>query len=88
LVSAVILTRPEQFRSAAPETIRELAGHLNGTILCESEPEAALDAAMAMAGPEDAIFVTGSLYLVGDVKRRWAGRELESQLRKSLPVPA
>ena len=71
-VSAVVLTRPEQFRSAAPETIREFTTHLNRNLFCEAEPGAALQAALAMASPQDAIFVTGSLYLVGDIKRIWS----------------
>ena len=70
--AAVVLTRPEQFRAAAPETVRELASHLNANILIEPVPEAALAAALAAASPQDVIFVTGSLFLVGDIKRRWA----------------
>ena len=74
--SAVILTRPRQFRAAAPETIRELTGHLNSNLICETDPEDALEVALAMASPEDAIFVTGSLFLVGDIKRCWAPERL------------
>ncbi|OFV92051.1 MAG: hypothetical protein A3H28_04910 [Acidobacteria bacterium RIFCSPLOWO2_02_FULL_61_28] len=69
---AVVLTRPEQFRAAAPETIRDLSGHLNRYVVIEPAPEAALKTALAMAAPRDVIFVTGSLFLVGDIKRRWA----------------
>jgi len=76
--SEVILTRPEQFRSASPETIRELAAHLNGNIICEQEPWDALQVALRMASPDDAIFVTGSLFLVGDVKRMIAEHSLAS----------
>ncbi|MGH9785637.1 MAG: bifunctional folylpolyglutamate synthase/dihydrofolate synthase [Terriglobia bacterium] len=70
--AAVVLTRPEQFRAAAPETVRDLAGHLNSNIVIEPDPEAALGAALAAALPRDVIFVTGSLFLVGDIKRRCA----------------
>ena len=68
----VVLTRPEQFRTAAPETVRELAAHLNANIVIEPEPEAALARALAAASPNDVILVTGSLFLVGDIKRRCA----------------
>jgi dihydrofolate synthase/folylpolyglutamate synthase len=68
----VVLTRPEQFRTAAPETVRELAAHLNANIVIEPEPEAALARAVAAASPSDVILVTGSLFLVGDIKRRCA----------------
>jgi dihydrofolate synthase/folylpolyglutamate synthase len=72
--AAVVLTRPEQFRAAAPETVRDLAGHLNSNIVIEPAPEAALAAALAAASRQgrDVIFVTGSLFLVGDIKRRCA----------------
>jgi dihydrofolate synthase/folylpolyglutamate synthase len=68
----VVLTRPEQFRTAAPETVRELAAHLNANIVIEPEPVAALARALAAAAPNDVILVTGSLFLVGDIKRRCA----------------
>ena len=68
--AAVVLTWPDQFRAAAPETVRDLASHLNSHILIEPAPEAALEAALAMASPQDVILVTGSLFLVGDIKRR------------------
>ena len=70
--AAIVLTRPEQFRAAAPETVRELASHLNANIRIEPAPETALAAALAAASPQDVIFVTGSLFLVGDIKRRYA----------------
>jgi len=68
----VVLTRPEQFRAAAPETVRNLAGHLNPNLVIEPAPEAALAAALGAAARRDVIFVTGSLFLVGDIKRRCA----------------
>ncbi|MBI3896269.1 MAG: bifunctional folylpolyglutamate synthase/dihydrofolate synthase [Acidobacteria bacterium] len=85
--AAVVLTQPRQFRAAAPETIRDLASHLNPGISIEHSPEAALVTAIAMAGPQDVIFVTGSLYLVGDIKRRWSpGPPTQNQSPKPLAV--
>ena len=81
--AAVVLTRPEQFRAAAPETVRDLGGHLNRNVVIEAAPEAALEAALAMAAPRDVIFATGSLFLVGDIKRRWA---LAVSMREPLRV--
>ena len=37
--------------------------------MIEPSPAAALEAALEMASDEDVIFVTGSLFLVGDIKR-------------------
>ncbi|MBI2817552.1 MAG: bifunctional folylpolyglutamate synthase/dihydrofolate synthase [Acidobacteria bacterium] len=69
--AAVILTKPYQFRSASPQAVLEFSGHLNRNITCEEEPQAALHTAIAAAAPDDVVFVTGSLFLVGDIKRRW-----------------
>ena len=85
--AAVVLTRPDQFRAAAPETVRDLASHLNPHILIEPAPEAALETALAMASPQDVIFVTGSLFLVGDIKRRCTPPAIApSRLAEPLPV--
>lgn len=43
-----------------------------GEMLVEPDPLRAIDAALEMAVPgEDAVLVTGSLYLVGNVRERW-----------------
>ena len=68
----VVLTQPEQFRAASPETLRELTAHLNSYIVVEPELQAALERALGAAAPHDVILVTGSLFLVGDVKLRGA----------------
>jgi len=68
--AAVVLTRPEQNRAAAPETIRDISRHLNGDIFMEPSPAEALERALALAGADDVIFATGSLFLVGDLKRQ------------------
>lgn len=85
--AAVVLTRPEQFRAAAPETIRDLAAHLNPQIEIEAAPEKALETALALASPDDVIFVTGSLFLVGDMKRRWIPPGVSPRLFTPMPAP-
>jgi dihydrofolate synthase/folylpolyglutamate synthase len=42
-----------------------------GTVLVEPEPSDALSAALALATPADALVVTGSLYLVGNLRGYW-----------------
>jgi dihydrofolate synthase/folylpolyglutamate synthase len=61
----IIATAPRQPRAVLPETIRELAEHA----AVETAPrlEDALARARA-ASPEDAVFVTGSLFLVGEAR--------------------
>jgi dihydrofolate synthase/folylpolyglutamate synthase len=69
--AAVVLTRPEQTRAAQPETLREIGRHLNANLVIEPSPLRALDRALELADTDAFVFVTGSLFLVGDVKRSW-----------------
>jgi folylpolyglutamate synthase/dihydropteroate synthase len=39
------------------------------------DPAEALERAIEMASPEDAVFATGSLYLVGDLRAYWHRRD-------------
>lgn len=39
------------------------------------EPVAAIERAMAMARPGDAILVTGSIYLIGEIRAHLLGEE-------------
>ncbi len=61
----VIVTAPAQARALRPESIRNLADH--GDIQVAANIREALVLA-AGASPEDAIFVTGSLFLVGEAR--------------------
>ena len=61
----VIVTAPAQARALRPESIRALADHDSVEVAAD------LRAALALAGGaarEDAIFVTGSLFLVGEAR--------------------
>ncbi|HVN05206.1 MAG TPA: folylpolyglutamate synthase/dihydrofolate synthase family protein [Bryobacteraceae bacterium] len=61
----VIVTAPAQARALRPESIRDLADHER--IETAADIRAAL--ALAATGPlEDSIFVTGSLFLVGEAR--------------------
>lgn len=65
----VIVTAPAQARALRPESIRDLADHHSMSVA--PDIQAALAMAGAMAGgaaEEDAIFVTGSLFLVGEAR--------------------
>jgi dihydrofolate synthase/folylpolyglutamate synthase len=61
----VIVTAPAQARALRPETIRDLADH--DSIEVAPNLPAAL-ARAARADPGDAIFITGSLFLVGEAR--------------------
>ncbi len=61
----VIVTAPKQTRALAPESMREIAEHSDLRVA------ATLEEALAMvrdAGPEEAIFITGSLFLVAEAR--------------------
>jgi dihydrofolate synthase/folylpolyglutamate synthase len=80
--SRIIVTRAETPRAADPVVLESLARRYHSSVLRAPNPSAALSAARQEAGPEDAICVTGSLYLVGDVKAILQGRE--PRLRQAL----
>jgi dihydrofolate synthase/folylpolyglutamate synthase len=71
---SVILTEPRQPRAISAPLLAELTGHLAVETRVVRDPGEALECALGMAGPDDAIFVTGSLYLVGDLRDYWSKR--------------
>jgi dihydrofolate synthase/folylpolyglutamate synthase len=77
--SAVILTAPlSQSRSISPSVLLEMTGHHAQSVEVISNPEHALERALDLASPEDVIFITGSLFLVGDLRRYWRSRSKTS----------
>jgi dihydrofolate synthase / folylpolyglutamate synthase len=74
LADTVILTEPRQPRAVSAALLAEMTGHLARNALVVSDVFEALERALEMASPEDAVFATGSLYLVGDLRGYWARR--------------
>ena len=70
----VILTQSPQPRSLSARALAEMTSHLADGVEVIREPGAAFERALEIAAPEDVIFATGSLYLVGDLRRYWDGR--------------
>jgi dihydrofolate synthase/folylpolyglutamate synthase len=70
LVEGVVTTAPKSERSVQPvelaDRIRDL---VDNPILVAEDVELALDMARAEAGPEGAVLVAGSLYLVGEARQ-------------------
>jgi len=71
---SVILTEPRQPRAISAPLLAEITSHLAVQSTVVRDPDEALERALEMAGPEDAIFATGSLYLVGDLRGYWSKR--------------
>jgi dihydrofolate synthase/folylpolyglutamate synthase len=71
---AVIFTEPRQPRAISATLLAEMTGHLAKKIEIVRDPAAALERALQLAQPDDAVFATGSLYLVGDLLSYWHRR--------------
>jgi dihydrofolate synthase / folylpolyglutamate synthase len=78
---SVILTEPLQPRAISASLLAEMTAHLARESAVVRNPAEALERAISMAGPPDAVFATGSLYLVGDLRAYW-------HTRRTTPTPA
>lgn len=74
-VAEVIFTEPRTSRAISAPRLAEIASHHASSFTVISSAEQALDQAIAEAAPNDAIFITGSLYLVGQLRHYWKQRE-------------
>ncbi|MBZ5703307.1 MAG: bifunctional folylpolyglutamate synthase/dihydrofolate synthase [Acidobacteriia bacterium] len=70
----VILTEPRTARALSARRLGEITAHHAAEAQVVPDAEAALERALAGAAPEDAVFITGSLYLVGQVRQFWKSR--------------
>jgi len=84
--AAVILTQPHQSRATAPETLRDISGDLNPNLLIEPSPDEALERALELAAADDIVFATGSLFLVGDLRKSFIGKKA-SELSAAITAP-
>jgi dihydrofolate synthase / folylpolyglutamate synthase len=71
---AVIFTMPRQSRAISASSLAEMTGHFAKDSLVVPDPAEAVERAMELADPGDVVFVTGSLYLVGDIRALWRRR--------------
>jgi dihydrofolate synthase/folylpolyglutamate synthase len=74
LVAEVIFTQPNSPRAVSAAQLAEMAGHHAAHFTVVRDADVALELAVAKACPEDAIFITGSLYLVGQLRHAWKER--------------
>jgi dihydrofolate synthase/folylpolyglutamate synthase len=70
----VIFTAPNTSRAISAAQLAEVAGHHAMHFSMIPDAERAFEHALAKAAPEDAIFITGSLYLVGQLRHYWKTR--------------
>jgi dihydrofolate synthase/folylpolyglutamate synthase len=76
----VILTQPRQSRAISAQALAALSGHLAREFEVVADPAAAVARALELCGPDDIVFITGSLYLAGDLRPA-----LQSVARKPAP---
>ncbi len=87
--AAVILTAPYQPRAISAAALAKMAGHHARQLEVIPDPVQALQRALELAIPEDVIFVTGSLFLVGDLRGYWMSRNTgSSPSSPAKPSPA
>jgi len=67
----VVFTEPRTSRAISASQLSEIAAHLAAHSSVIPDAEQALDYLVSKARPEDAVFVTGSLYLVGQLRQYW-----------------
>ncbi|MGD1212059.1 MAG: folylpolyglutamate synthase/dihydrofolate synthase family protein [Candidatus Acidiferrales bacterium] len=79
----VVLTEPRQPRAISAPLLAEMTSHLAKNSIVVPNPGEALERAIATASPEDAVFATGSLYLVGDLRTYWRLRSAPAAAQKS-----
>lgn len=79
LAYEVIFTEANTPRAISASQLEQLAGHHATRSVVVPEAEKALDLALARAHRDDAIFITGSLYLVGQVRHAWRERDKFAQ---------
>ena len=82
--ATVILTEPHQPRALSASVLASMTAHHASSIEIVPDPAAALERAIRRAAPDDAVFATGSLYLVEDYRRGWANLHAA---RDSSPTP-
>ncbi len=70
----VIFTAPRTSRAISAAQLAEIAGHHAPHFSVIPDAEKALDYALAKAAPEDVVFITGSLYLIGQLRHYWKHR--------------
>jgi dihydrofolate synthase / folylpolyglutamate synthase len=73
--ATVTVTAAHQPRAISAEVLARMTGHLAKKLSVVPDAAAALEQVLSFAAPEDVVFVTGSLYVVGEI-RAWRHAQL------------
>jgi dihydrofolate synthase/folylpolyglutamate synthase len=85
--ASVIITEPRQPRALSAAVLAEMTAHLARNVEVVPDPTAALERAVLRAAPEDAIFATGSLYLIEDYRRGWTNLHVANSPSPAIRKP-
>ncbi len=77
-VDTLIFTRAEISRAASPQQLADTLNNPQGRAIVTENVSEALRQAKALAGKDDLICVTGSLYVVGEAQAALSGAALET----------
>lgn len=70
----VVFTEPRTSRAISAAQLSDIATHHAARSSVIADAEQAFDYLLSEAAPQDAVFVTGSLYLVGQLRHYWKQR--------------
>jgi folylpolyglutamate synthase/dihydropteroate synthase len=68
----VLVTRSDHPRAAAPAKLADIAASVGGGAEISVNTAKALQRALAVMGPDTGLLVTGSIFLVADIREEWA----------------
>ncbi|HUE42901.1 MAG TPA: folylpolyglutamate synthase/dihydrofolate synthase family protein [Candidatus Sulfotelmatobacter sp.] len=68
LAAEVVLTAPSTSRAISASQLEEIVAHYANKSTTIADAEEAIEYALSKASPDDVIFITGSLYLVGQLR--------------------
>lgn len=74
-IGLLVACRPPSPRALAPEALAAACGERRVPVEVVEDVAAALSLALERAGPDDLVFVTGSLYVVGEARTAALGRQ-------------
>jgi dihydrofolate synthase/folylpolyglutamate synthase len=75
LAQAVVVTRPNSPRAGDWQAMAEEARRYAPSVVVIEDIGAAVEQALGLAGPQDLVVITGSLYMVAEAREMLVGRE-------------
>ncbi|HYA15030.1 MAG TPA: folylpolyglutamate synthase/dihydrofolate synthase family protein, partial [Syntrophales bacterium] len=80
LSDCLVITKPDTARTMPPEIMMKAAQSYRKRVEVIGNSHEALKRALSMADPDDLICITGSLYLVGEIKRAFSTSSNKPQI--------